>query len=303
MNILITGCLGHIGSFILPKLLKKKNHKVIGIDSNFNNNLNTIYNLKKKNFTFFLEDLKKFEYKKKISKIDIIIHLASTTNAEISLFNKKEYENNNLECFKKILEINNFYKSKLIHISSTSVYGVSSELVSENLSKKFLKPQSPYADIKLKEEKLLKKNNLKFISLRFGTIVGASYGMRFHTAVNKFCLAARFDKPFPVWKSAYNQYRPYLSLRDAAKTVNFFINNTNFINNEIYNVVTNNFTVSQILFKIKKIFNKKIKINYVNSKIMNQLSYKVDGSKLRKLGLILSSNIDIDIKNTKNILN
>ena len=303
MNILITGCLGHIGSFILPKLLKKKNHKVIGIDSNFNNNLNTIYNLKKKNFTFFLEDLKKFEYKKKISNIDIIIHLASTTNAEKSLLNKKEYENNNLECFKKILEINNFYKSKLIHISSTSVYGVSSKLVSENLSKKFLKPQSPYADIKLKEEKLLKKNNLKFISLRFGTIVGASYGMRFHTAVNKFCLAARFDKPFPVWKSAYKQYRPYLSLRDAAKTVNFFINNTNFINNEIYNVVTNNFTVSQILFKIKKIFNKKIKINYVNSKIMNQLSYKVDGSKLRKLGLILSSNIDIDIKNTKNILN
>ena len=262
MNILITGCLGHIGSFILPKLLKKKNHKVIGIDSNFNNNLNTIYNLKKKNFTFFLEDLKKFEYKKKISKIDIIIHLASTTNAEMSLFNKKEYEHNNLECFKKILEINNFYKSKLIHISSTSVYGVSSELVSENLSEKFLKPQSPYADIKLKEEKLLKKNNLKFISLRFGTIVGASSGMRFHTAVNKFCLAARFDKPFPVWKSAYKQYRPYLSLRDAAKTLIFFINNKNLINNEIYNVVTNNFTVSEILFKIKKIFNKKkLKLN------------------------------------------
>ena len=38
MNILITGCLGHIGSFILPKLLKKYN--IIGIDSNINNNLN-----------------------------------------------------------------------------------------------------------------------------------------------------------------------------------------------------------------------------------------------------------------------
>lgn len=303
MNILITGCLGHIGSFILPKLLKKKDHKIIGIDSNFNNNLNTIYNLKKKNFTFYLEDLKKFEYKKKISKIDIIIHLASTTNAEMSLLNKKEYEQNNLECFKKILEINSFYKSKLIHISSTSVYGVSSKLVSENLSENFLKPQSPYADIKLKEEKLLKKNNLKFVSLRFGTIVGASSGMRFHTAVNKFCLAARFDKPFPVWKSAYNQYRPYLSLRDAAKTLIFFINNKSLINNEIYNVVTNNFTVSEILFKIKKIFNKKIKIKYVNSKIMNQLSYQVDGNKIKKLGLILSNKIDIDIKNTKKILN
>ena len=45
--------------------------------------------------------------------------------------------------------------SKLIHISSTSVYGISSKLVGENLSEKFLKPQSPYADIKLKEEKML----------------------------------------------------------------------------------------------------------------------------------------------------
>ncbi len=301
MNILITGCLGHIGSFILPKLLKKK-YNIFGIDSNINNNLNTIFNLKKKKFTFFLEDLKKFEYKKKIKKIDIIIHLASTTNAELSLFNKKDYEHNNLKCFKKILEISEFYKSKLIHISSTSVYGLSSDLVNEKLSEKYLKPQSPYADIKLKEEKLLKNSNIKFVTLRFGTIVGASSGMRFHTAVNKFCLAARFDKPFPVWKSAYNQYRPYLSLRDAVKTFIFFINNKDLINNEIYNVVTNNFTVSEVLFKIKKIYNKKIKINYVNSKIMNQLSYKVDGNKIKKIGLILSNKIDIDIKNTKNFL-
>ena len=38
MKILITGCLGHIGSFILPKLLRQKRHKIIGLDSNFNNN-------------------------------------------------------------------------------------------------------------------------------------------------------------------------------------------------------------------------------------------------------------------------
>ena len=68
MNILVTGCLGHIGSHLLPILLKKKFFSVIGIDSNSNNNLNTIFNVKSKNFTFFLDDLKKFEYKKKSKK-------------------------------------------------------------------------------------------------------------------------------------------------------------------------------------------------------------------------------------------
>ena len=48
-------------------------------------------------------------------------------------------------------------KSKLIHISSTSVYGKQTDLVDETCEKKYLKPQSPYADIKLLEENMLKK--------------------------------------------------------------------------------------------------------------------------------------------------
>ena len=47
------------------------------------------------------------------------------------------------------------------------------------------------------------KKNLepnKFITLRFGTIAGLSRGIRFHTAVNKFCLNASLNLPIPVWK-------------------------------------------------------------------------------------------------------
>ena len=50
-------------------------------------------------------------------------------------------------------------KAKLIHISSTSVYGKQTSIVDE--VKKFLKPQSPYADIKLIEEEMLKKESKK----------------------------------------------------------------------------------------------------------------------------------------------
>lgn len=304
MNILVTGCLGHIGSSLIGNLIKIKNMNIYGVDSNLSNNLNILFKLKSKKFNFFLDDLCNFNYKKNLKKIDIVIHLASITNAESSIRNKFKYEKNNLGIFKKVIKICKYFDAKLIHVSSTSVYGVSSDIVTEDLNKKYLKPQSPYAEIKLKEENILKKNKrINFVSLRLGTIVGASHGMRFHTAVNKFCLSTRYNKPIPVWKSAYNQYRPYLSIRDANKVFLFFIKNKIFFNNEIYNVVTNNFTVKNIIIKIKKIFKKKIKIQFVNSRIMNQLSYKVSGKKLNLLGLKLSKDINIDIKNTKFFLN
>ena len=42
----------------------------------------------------------------------------------------------------------------------------------------------------------------------------------------------------------------------------------------------------------------KINVVYVNSPIMNQLSYHVDDQKIKKKGLILKSNIEVDIKDT-----
>jgi UDP-glucose 4-epimerase len=297
MNILVSGCLGHIGSKLINELSKNKSFKIYGVDSNNSNNLNVIYNLKKKNFNFFLEDLIDFDFKKKIKKkIDLIIHLASTTNAEKSISNKQSYKKNNLGCFDAILKIAKYYDSKLIHISSTSVYGISSKLVDETLIAKYLKPQSPYAEIKLQEENILKKENINFISLRFGTIVGTSVGMRFHTAVNKFCLNAVFDKDIPVWSSAYNQYRPYLSLTDAIKVLIFLAKYKKNFDRGIYNVVTKNYKVKEIIQILKKHLNKKIKIKYINSKIMNQLSYKVSSQKIVKLGYKFKANISLDIK-------
>ena len=165
-----------------------------------------------------------------------------------------------------------------------------------------LKPQSPYAEIKLLEERLLKKNfkKIKFITLRFGTIAGVSKGMRFHTAINKFCLNASLNQKIQVYKTAYNQFRPYLSLNDAFNTFKFFINK-NIFNNEIYNVLSGNFTVNQIIKMIRK-YKTKIKIKFVKSKIMNQLSYQVDNEKLEKIGLKLRSSIKKDIKETLNLL-
>ena len=224
------------------------------------------------------------------------------TNAEKSFGKEKEMFKNNLNCLKTVMNFCNSNKVKLIHISSTSVYGKQADIVDETCEKKYLKPQSPYAKIKLIEENLLKKQKkLKYTTFRFGTIAGVSKGIRFHTAVNKFCFNAALNENITVYKTALHQYRPYLSLKDAFQVFKFCIDN-NFFKNDIYNALSGNFTVNQILKKIRKI-KKKIKITFVKSKIMNQLSYHVDDTKLKNEGLKLNSNLEKDIKDTLNLFN
>jgi len=73
------------------------------------------------------------------------------------------------------------------------------------------------------------------------------------------------------------------------------------LKNDIYNALSENCTVNQILQKIKK-YKKNIRVKLVSSEIMNQLSYHVDKNKLNKEGIILNSKIELDIKNTIKLL-
>ncbi len=305
MKILITGACGHIGSFISENIYKiKKVSKTILVDNLKSNRFYSLFNSKKKNkLNFFLKDLNNINSLNEFKNVDLIIHCASMTNAEKSFGKEKEMYNNNINCMKTVIKFCKKNNTKLIHLSSTSVYGKQTNLVDETCEKKFLNPQSPYARIKIAEENLLKKNsnNLIYNTFRFGTIAGVSKGIRFHTAVNKFCFNAALEKKIEVYRTALHQFRPYLSIRDSFEVFKFCINN-NFFENDIFNVLTGNFTVFQIIKKIKK-FKKKVSIDYVNSPIMNQLSYHVDDTKIKSKGLILKSNIDKDIQDTIKLLN
>ncbi len=299
MKIIITGACGHIGSYVSKNIYKiKKVKEIILIDNFSSQRYSSLFNLKKKLKTYFFNiDVSKSNSLDIFKNIDLIIHCASLTNAENSFSNKKKMFKNNLGCMKNVIDFCIENKSKLIHLSSTSVYGKQAKIVNED-DDSFLKPQSPYADIKLMEENILKKNKhkLKFMSFRFGTIAGISPGMRFHTAINKFCFNAAIDQKIMIYKTAYNQYRPYLSIKDAFKVFKFCIEK-NMFKNDVFNALSQNLTVKQVVGMIRK-YKKNAKIKFVNAKIMNQLSYHVDNKKLNNLGLKLNSNIERDIKET-----
>jgi nucleoside-diphosphate-sugar epimerase len=125
--------------------------------------------------------------------------------------------------------------------------------------------------------------------------------MRFHTAVNKFCFQASTNREITVWRSAHKQLRPYASLEDFYRLVVFLIKNKNLINNQVYNLVTKNLTVKEIIDIIK--IRKKVKIKFVNSKIMNQLSYKVSNQKIKKIGFMPKGNLKKEIIDTLKIFN
>ena len=222
MKLIITGACGHIGSYVAENIFKvKKIKKTILIDNLKSNRFCSIFNQNKKNnLEFHLGDLTNEKSLDKFKTADYLLHCASMTNAEKSFGKEKEMYKNNLDCLKTVINFCKKNKVKLIHLSSTSVYGKQAALVDETCEKKYLKPQSPYAKIKLIEEKMLKKEKkLEYITFRFGTISGISKGIRFHTAVNKFCLNAAINENITVYKTALHQYRPYLSLKDAFKNI------------------------------------------------------------------------------------
>ncbi len=305
-KIVVTGALGHIGSRLirdLPELAD--NVEIIMIDNLSTQRYASLFNLNRAVKYFFHEgDITQLNIPQLIRGADAVIHLAAITDAANSFEKGDIVEKNNFGGTKLVAEACLHENVPLIFPSSTSVYGVQAGVVDENCAEADLKPQSPYAGSKLREEKLLKEmvksHGLRASILRFGTIYGTSSGMRFHTAVNKFCWQAVTNQSISVWETAYEQKRPYLDLVDAIQTIKFVIENSLF-NGEVYNVVTENKTVKDVLEVIQK-FIPKIDIEFVNTRIMNQLSYDTSNEKLKKLDFKFTGSMEIGVRHTIELL-
>lgn len=301
MNLLVTGGMGHIGSKLINKLSSLNEIKqIIIIDDFSSERYISFINLKnRKKITFYDEDLINFNPKKIKIGIDCIIHLASTTNAEKSFANKKGVLDNNLACTNKILKLGK-KTTKIIFASSTSVYGSQFNVINSLNNHQNISPQSPYAHSKILSENVIKKKSDNYCIMRFGTIFGMSDGMRFHTAINKFCYQASMNKKITIWKKFYNKKRPYLDLEDCIRSIIFCIFNKK-IKNETLDVVTINLKLIDIIKQIEKI--KKIKKSFVNTAILNQLSYEVQSDRLINLNFRFRGNLFSSIKNTIKKLN
>ena len=291
-KILITGALGHIGANLIRNINENLVDEVLILDNLESRRYPSLYNLPKKKYKyrFIHDDILTADFDKYLKGVSVAIHLAAITDAEGRHKIPEKVERVNFGGLQRLADACLKNKVKILFPSTTSVYGSQANVVDETC--KELKPQSPYAWAKLRSEEYLKSlqpKGLKFVVCRFGTIFGHSIGMRYDTAVNRFTWQAATGLPLSVWKTAWRQKRPYLDLADCVRAINFILEKDLF-NDETYNVLTKNFTVEDVVKTIKQ-FVPKLVVNYVDSPIMNQLSYDVDDTKFRKLGFKPKGNL------------
>jgi UDP-glucose 4-epimerase len=306
MKIVITGAVGHIGSYLVRDLVEQFDEtEIVMIDNLVTQRYPSLFNLPERGRYRFIEaDVRAMDLRRELDGAYAVVHLAALTDAAGSFDRAEQLEANNFEGTESVARACIDTGARLMALSSTSVYGTQNEMVSEDCSPEELKPQSPYATTKLREEELVRSlcadGALRGVTFRFGTIFGISPGMRFHTAVNKFCWQACMGLPITVWSTAYDQKRPYLDLGDAARAIAFAIREDLF-DGRIYNVLTLNATVRQIVDTIRE-FVPTLQVQFVDSRIMNQLSYEVSCERFMGKGFTFTGNLRRGIAETIGLL-
>jgi len=302
---LVSGGLGHIGSGLTDKLLNSGSRVIVVDDLSTQRFPSLFGKFHSDKFHFINEALQSKMVGSEIRKIlnntsdklDAVIHLAAQTDAASSFDRESELKQNNVEATHAAIDISAEANCALVYPSSTSVYGENSKLVVET---SIVNPQSPYAESKIIEENLVLENALKPIVLRLGTIAGPSIGMRFHTAVNSFVWKSIIGRPVTIWTTAFDQKRPYLCLTDALAAFEHSISSS-IERGQIYNVLTENSTPREICQIIRELCGE-FEIEFVDSKIMNQLTYEVSAQKFQSTGFEIASNLKEAISDTINFL-
>jgi UDP-glucose 4-epimerase len=306
LKIVITGALGHIGSRLIREIpLVSPEEQIVMLDDLSSQRYCSLFHLPSHGNYHFLEaDILETDLSPMLAGADVVVHLAAITNAAGSFQIADEVERVNLRGTERLARACLTAGCPLIFLSTTSVYGSQDQIVDEDCPRCDLKPQSPYAESKLRAEELLQTlghtDGLRFIICRFGTIFGVSVGMRFHTAVNKFCWQAVTGQPITVWRTAIDQYRPYLDLGDAVEAIKFIMQRKLY-DRQVYNVVSVNTSVGQIVELIRRDVSD-LSVQYVDTEIMNQLSYHVSRSRFEKLGFEFHGDLEKGIKDTIDLL-
>jgi len=272
MKILITGCVGFIGSHLCEYLLENRLfEEVIGID-----NLDPYYDISIKennlrllnkfpNFIFLKEDIVTTKYIEKY-KPEIICHLASLAGVRNSLENPKNYCRVNIEGMINLLEQAKIYKPKnFVFASSSSVYGTNQKVPFKEIDN-IDNINSPYAASKKAMEVYGQLYNqlydLDIIGLRFFTVYGPRG--RPDMAPYKFMNAIKNDLEITKYGKG-DSFRDYTYVSDIVQGIVGAINSRKG-GFEVYNLGNGNpITLNEFISTCEKVSGKTAKIKEIEN--------------------------------------
>lgn len=276
-KILILGSEGFLGSVLVPYLLKDKNIRIIGIDECFFGKNNK----KNKNFKFYRKNYKNLK-KNFFKQFDFIIDLINISNDPASELNKKFTNltnySNKVKLYNKIKNLKNI--SKYIYMSSCSVYGNNSNLITE---KSGPKPISLYSKLCLKYENYLKnQKKIPYTILRLGTLYGWSPRMRYDIAINKIIRDMIFHKKIEILGGTQLRFFCYNIF--ACEIIHKIIyNKRNNYLNKIFNIGNFNTNIIQLTKKILKLTKIKNINIYHEKNTIDKRSYEVSTKSAKKI--------------------
>jgi len=245
-SVVVTGNMGYLGPIVVRKL-HQAGYVVAGVDPN-------IY-----------EAELPFEYRADIQVPGIeqlprifwdcksVVHLAAISNDPMGELDESLTYQTNVRLVAELCDA--FPEARHVLASSASVYGFSDLNCIESDP---LNPLSTYASSKIAAEKIVNLLNPSSISLRFGTLWGASPNFRVDLMVNHFVLEGLVDK---VIAPTSNSRRPILHVSDAAKAIVDAVDSNPEHYHGVYNVTGENVNVYEVASKIAAFMNVDVKLD------------------------------------------
>lgn len=301
--VVITGCLGLIGSYVTRKLLNN-DFKVLGIDKiTYAGNASLIDEFSRnKNFSFIKEDICNLNY---LPDCDYVINIAAETHVGNSIIDDTDFIRTNINGVQNLLKLIKFKPQNvgsnpiLLHFSTDEVYG---DIVEGSFNEgSLLNPSNPYSASKAAGDLLIKS-------------WARTYGINYLIVrpTNNYGINQYPEKLIPLAVKSLQRgkkiilhnngepIRTWLHADDTAEAILTIINSG--VKNEIFNISAefeqkNIVTVKKI---INHFFNKDIQnydeyLDFSYNREGQDVRYSVDVTKLKQLGWKAKKNFDDEI--------
>ena len=306
MKILVTGSKGVVGQKLVLEL-KKRGHNVFGIDIQHHpGERGYIQRMSNEEWTYSRCDIGEFRQIDRVFKEAGPFDLVYNCAAEFGRWNGEDYFEqmwkSNLIGLKNIIRLQEELKFKLVHFSSSEVYGdYKDTMFEEVMDKTEIKQMNDYAISKWANEMQIRNSayifNTETVVIRlFNTYGPGEYYHPYRSVNCKFCYHALHNLPVTVYKG---HYRSSTYIDDSVRTVANI--SDNFIPGRVYNIGSDQFhdieTLAQIIWNYTKA--PLDLIEYKESEILTTKLKKVNiDLSIKELGHTQTISLEEGIKRT-----